>query len=103
MGAKYDPWQITDNPNDKNFRPGSLRLPNGFALERLQARQGLLDMVNRRQDQLAGLAETQTLNDQQRQAFTMLTSGKFSQAFSLDKETTAMRDRYGRHAYGQSL
>jgi hypothetical protein len=103
MGAKYDPWQITDNPNDKNVRPGSLRLPNGFALERLQARQGLLDMVNRRQDQLSGLAETQTLNDQQRQAFTMLTSGKFSQAFALDKETPAMRDRYGRHAYGQSL
>ena len=103
MGAKYDPWQITDDPNKPNFRPGSLRLPNGFALERLQARQGLLDMVNRRQDQLSGLAETQTLTDQQRQAFTMLTSGKFSQAFSLDKETAATRDRYGRHMYGQSL
>ena len=33
----------------------------------------------------------------------MLTSGKVAPAFEIDREPTAVRDRYGRHAFGQSL
>ena len=33
----------------------------------------------------------------------MLTSGKIAQAFEMDREPAAVRDRYGRHAFGQSL
>ena len=33
----------------------------------------------------------------------MLTSGKVAQAFEIARETDEMRDRYGRHTFGQSL
>jgi uncharacterized protein (DUF1501 family) len=33
----------------------------------------------------------------------VLTSGKIARAFELDREPAALRDRYGRHAFGQSL
>jgi hypothetical protein len=103
MGPKHDPWQITDDPNKPNFRVENLSLPSGFALERLQARQRLLDCVNRQQDRLSAVAETQSLTDRQKAAFSLLTSGGFGDAFRLEKEPAALRDRYGRHMFGQSL
>ena len=33
----------------------------------------------------------------------MLTSGRVARAFDIDREPAAVRDRYGRHAFGQSL
>src|SRR5581483_5502143 len=42
-------------------------------------------------------------SDQQQQSLSLLTSGKIAQAFELDREPDAVRDRYGRHAFGQSL
>jgi hypothetical protein len=103
MGAKYDPWQITDDPNRPNFRVENLSLPAGFAVERLRNRRRLLEQVNVQQDRLGALAETTVLDDQQRAAFTLLTSGGFADAFRLEKEPDALRDQYGRHILGQSL
>jgi len=101
LGPKHDPWQITDDPNKKDFRGGNLT--PGLDVNRFAHRRELLERVNRQQDRLAGLAETQTLTDQQRLAFTMLTSGRFGRAFDLQQEPDALRDRYGRHMFGQTL
>ncbi|MFN3648280.1 MAG: DUF1501 domain-containing protein [Armatimonadota bacterium] len=103
MGPKYDPWQITDDPNKESFRVDHLSLPAGFGVERLQARRSILETVNRQQDRLGRLAEMQALDDQQRSAFTLLTSSAFAEAFRLEKEPAALRDQYGRHMFGQSL
>ena len=54
-------------------------------------------------ENLAGTAEGRRLSDQQQQAFSILTSGKMAQAFDLERQPVAARDRYGRHAFGQSL
>lgn len=103
LGAKYDPWQINGDPNNANFREDSLKLPSGLAVERLRNRQALLERVNAGQERLSQLAETRALDDQQKTAFSMLTSSRFGQAFELDREPAAVRDRYGRHLFGQSL
>ncbi|HEU4754124.1 MAG TPA: DUF1501 domain-containing protein, partial [Armatimonadota bacterium] len=62
-----------------------------------------LDCVNQQQDRLSRLAETEALSDQQRAAFTLLTAGGFGSAFQIEKEAAPLRDRYGRHMFGQSL
>jgi hypothetical protein len=103
LGPQHDPWQITDDPSKPGFRVQNLSLPNGFSLERLQARRSLLERVNAEQDRLSRLAETRALSDQQRAAFTLLTTGSFGTAFQLEREPDAVRDRYGRHMFGQSL
>jgi len=103
LGAVHDPWQVTSDPNKPDFGVESLRLPSGFAVERLNNRRALLERVNNRQDRLSALAETRTLSEQQRLAFTMLTSGGFRKAFDMEQEPAAVRDRYGRHTFGQSL
>jgi hypothetical protein len=103
LGPRYDPWQITRDPNAADFRVESLRLSPGLDVSRLSDRSALLDRVNQQQEWLADLAASRRLTDQQQLALSVLTSGKIAKAFELDRESPAMRDRYGRHAFGQSL
>jgi hypothetical protein len=103
LGSRHDPWQITRDPNRRDFRVDSLRPPAGMEASRLGDRRALLEDVDRQQRQLAGFAECRRLTDQQRLAFSVLSSGKAARAFELDREPAALRDRYGRHAFGQSL
>jgi len=103
LGPRYDPWQITRNPNAPDFRVESLRLSPGLDVSRLSDRSALLNQVNQQQDRLTDLAAARRLTDQQQLALSVLTSGKIARAFEMDREPPAVRDRYGRHAFGQSL
>lgn len=103
LGPKHDPLQITRDPNQADFRVDALALAPGLEISRLEDRRGLLDQVNGQQKQLAELAECRRLTDQQQLAFSVLTSSRIAQAFELDREPAAVRERYGRHANGQSL
>jgi uncharacterized protein (DUF1501 family) len=103
LGPRYDPWQISRDPNAADFRVDSLRLSPGLDVSRLSDRSALLNQVNQQQDQLTDLAAARRLTDQQQLALSVLTSGKIAKAFEMDREPPAVRDRYGRHAFGQSL
>ena len=103
LGPRHDPWQITQDPNAPNFRFDSLRLAPGIEVTRLNDRQALLAEINRQQQRLVAVAEARRLSDQQRLAFTVLASGSVARAFELDREPAAVRQRYGRHPFGQSL
>jgi hypothetical protein len=103
LGPRHDPWQITRNPNAPDFRMDSLRLAPGLEISRLNDRRTLLAQVDRQQARLASVAETRRLSDQQELAFSVLTSGRVASAFEIDLESGLVRDRYGRHPFGQSL
>jgi len=103
LGPKHDPWQLTRDPNKPDFRMDGLRLAPGLEIGRLNGRRGLLAQVDRQQKALAEVAEGRRLTEKQDLAFSVLTSGKVAPAFEIDREPAAVRDRYGRHAFGQSL
>ncbi len=103
LGPKRDPWQLTRDPNKPDFRMDGLRLAPGIEISRLNGRRGLLAQVDRQQKALAEMADGRRLTEKQDLAFSVLTSGKVAPAFEIDREPTAVRDRYGRHAFGQSL
>ncbi|HEV3024929.1 MAG TPA: DUF1501 domain-containing protein [Pirellulales bacterium] len=103
LGPRHDPWQITGDPNRPDFRVANLQLAAGIDVEQFVRRHALLDEINRQQRQLADAAECRRLTDQQQQSFTMLSTQKLAQAFDLEREGAAVRDRYGRHTLGQSL
>jgi hypothetical protein len=103
LGPKYDPWQVSRDPNAADFRVDSLQLAAGLEVDRLGDRRTLLDQVNRQQKQLDDLAECRRLSDQQQFAFSVLSSGKVAHAFEMGREPASVRDRYGRHPFGQSL
>lgn len=103
LGPKFDPWQITGDPQKPDFRVKSLTLVPGLDVTRLDRRQSLLSEVNEQQKRLGQDAESKRLTDDQELAFSILTSSRLAQAFELNRESDAVRDRYGRHTTGQSL
>jgi len=103
VGPKYDPWQITGDPNKSDFRVDSMTLSPGIDVTRLDRRMSLLSEVNDQQKRMGEVAETARLNSDQQLAFSILTSSRLAQAFELNREPDPVRDRYGRNTNGQSL
>ncbi len=103
LGPKHDPWQITKDPNAADFKVDNLRPAPGLDVAQLSDRMALLEQVNKQQAYLAESADGRKLSDQQKRAVTLLTSGALAKAFELEREPATVRDRYGRHAFGQSL
>lgn len=102
LGPRHDPWQINHDPNDAKFRIDSLNLQPGLTSDRLMLRRQLLDHLNH-QSALAGQNRPSAFVEQQDLACSLLTSARVTQAFQIQQEDAATRDRYGRHKFGQSL
>ncbi len=105
LGPKHDPWQVRQDPNRPGFGFEGLSLPAGLSVERLDRRKSLLDELGVMHDQLAARvsASKDPFAEQVERAYTLLLSGKVARAFDLTGEDPRLRDRYGRHMYGQSL
>ena len=103
LGPTYDPWQITGDPNSKDFRVDALTLAEGIDTRRLDQRRNLLDQIGRLEQRVEDVPKTERLASDQQLAFEMLTSSRLAEAFDLTREADASRDRYGRNEYGQSL
>jgi Protein of unknown function (DUF1501) len=105
LGPKHDPWQVRQDPNRPGFGFEGMSLPAGMSVERLDRRKSLFDQLASRRDQLSALAAEarDPFAEQIERACTLLLSGKVARAFDLNREDPRLRDRYGRHMYGQSL
>ncbi|MCB9940752.1 MAG: DUF1501 domain-containing protein [Planctomycetaceae bacterium] len=103
IGPKYDPWQITGDPNKDDFRVDNLTLAAGLDVQRLDTRRSLVNDFNQQRDRLSSVAVAQRLTGEQDLAFSILTSSRFAEAFQLNREDDKTRDTYGRNTTGQSL
>ena len=103
LGPKYDPWQIRSDPSRAGFRVEGLTLPYGYSVERLAGRRALAEEIGAARDQWSARASGDPFADQQQAAYQVLLSGAVAKAFRIDKEDPKIRDKYGRHMYGQSL
>jgi hypothetical protein len=104
LGARCDPYQIRDNPADPKYRvDASLRMPPGMTIERLASKRTLLAELDRQQSNLAAALEARSYENHRSEAFRVLTSGRLSRALAVEDEPQQVRDRYGRHVFGQSL
>jgi hypothetical protein len=102
LGPQYDPLEPREAPGSGQRPAHALTLPPDVDATRLQARHGLLDLVEARQ-RSADLARTSSLGSFYDQAFRMVSSGAAKRAFNLELEPSALRDRYGRNEYGESF
>ncbi|HVX09688.1 MAG TPA: DUF1501 domain-containing protein [Pirellulales bacterium] len=104
MGSTFDPWQLTRDPNAADFRLTELDLLPGLTVDRLGNRRALLANLDDHRRDLAEAATARDLSARAQNAYTLLTeNAQFRAAFDLQSEPAAARDRYGRHAFGQSL
>lgn len=103
LGAKYDPWIIERDPNDPKFAVPDLAPVAGMTVDRLRDRKLLLDSVDRLRRDLDSDLEVRQLTEAQKKAFSLSTSSRVRDAFDLSKEPDRLRERYGRHTFGQTL
>jgi uncharacterized protein (DUF1501 family) len=74
-----------------------------MTIDRLGSRRSLLGQLNEQFDQWNASRPAGTMSKFADQAFSLLSSSKTRDAFDLDQEPAAVRDRYGRNLSGQSL
>src|SRR5436190_4506254 len=103
LGRSTDPWLLNCRPADPDFRVNEFSLNVDVSAERLIERQTLLTQVNQRLDELERTGRPRYYGKLTEQAFNLLSSAKSRQAFRLDAESDATRDRYGRTQFGQSV
>jgi hypothetical protein len=103
LGAGYDPFVLGADPSDPDFRIDSFSLPDDLDAGRFRERQTLLQRFDHAQRRVEGRGAIQAMGTLYQRAFNILTSSAAKQAFDLSREPQRVRERYGRHAQGQSV
>jgi uncharacterized protein (DUF1501 family) len=103
IGRSYDPLIVTRDPNAPDFAVPELMLGSDVSEFRLSRRDTLLASLDLRRQAAAVENRADQMTRFQRRALDLLTSADTQQAFRLSDEPDAVRDRYGRNIYGQSV
>jgi hypothetical protein len=100
LGNDTHPFVIPGDPSAKDFKVQNLALDASLS-DRLDNRAELLHGFDRFRRQVEGNDVMDAMDSFQRRAVELLTSDKARNAFDLSQEPDELRDRYGRHAWGQ--
>jgi hypothetical protein len=116
LGRGYDPITTAidkkdsqDNPyyrpcadEELTFQIDGLVSQEAMTLDRLNRRQSLLSQFDQRLRQLDVEKNLSAYDRYQQRALSLVASERTRRALDLRQESPAMRDRYGRHLFGQS-
>jgi hypothetical protein len=100
LGAAYNPFTVAGNPNAEDFQIQDLSVSQEMET-RLGDREtllGELDHFRRKVDASGAMSAMDQFNQK---AFELLTGPAARKAFDLSQEDPRVRERYGRHPYGQ--
>lgn len=102
LGARYNPVAGGGDPKYGNYRLPEFSLPAELTFERVGDRRALADSLNSFARQVDRNPAVAALDDTRRQAYDLVSGAAAREAFDLSREPEALRDRYGRHFWGQS-
>ena len=101
VNPSYGPFTVNGDPSDPHFEVPNIGFKDPAQAERMDDRIRLrrsLDRLERAVDQSGTM---RALDDFDEQALNLLTSPAARDAFDLSREPDHIRDRYGRHQWGQ--
>ena len=102
LGTSYNPFQTGGDPNSPNFSVQNLKLPGGVSVAQLEDRRKLLNGFDDLRRDIDRSGTLDTLDKFQREAYELISGPRARRAFDLSTEDPRLRDRYGRHNWGQS-
>jgi uncharacterized protein (DUF1501 family) len=102
LGAAYDPYYLFQDPN-QSISTADLSLRPEVNQTRMERRASLLHKVDQAMPAIEKAVSEYALDTYDKKALELILSGRARRAFDLNEEPAAMRDRYGRHTFGQSL
>jgi hypothetical protein len=100
LGPSYGPFTVGGDPAEAKFQVQNLSLAAEME-NRLDDRNNLLKGLDRVRRQVDRSGTMNALDKFGKQAMDMLLSEKARVAFDLSREPEALRERYGKHAWGQ--
>lgn len=116
LGRRYNPVttqvdkkSMTDNPywrdctdDELTFQIEGTRSGEGITLERIRSRQSLLSQFDSSRRLVDQELATSGYSSFEQRAWGLVTSDRTRQALDIKQEPAALRDRYGRHLFGQA-
>ncbi|MEX1231915.1 MAG: DUF1501 domain-containing protein [Planctomycetaceae bacterium] len=102
LGAAYNPFEVGADPNADGFSVPNLSLPQNVTLGVAQNRAKLLKTFDTLRRDIDSRKVMDGLETFKAKALDMITGEQVREAFDISQEDPALRDRYGRHQYGQS-
>lgn len=110
LAANIRPKQPRDNPflrtcteEELDFSIKGLLTDKEISLDRLDRRKTLLDQFDLERRRLDQSSATSSYSQMRGEALSFVTSPAIREALDIRRETSEIRDRYGRHLFGQSV
>jgi len=108
LGRAHDPYTLYPSGDDFNetkmdrIKVADLALRPELSLGRLRRRGQLRQWINESMPEVERAVADFELDEYTDKAMSLILSGRAREAFELEQETDALRDRYGRTTFGQS-
>ena len=99
LGPLYKPFATGGDPNAQRFEVEGVVAP-GITDDRQKTRQALLAKMNTFGDAVHDVSDVSAAEEAKQRAYELIL-GAGREVFDLSKENAALRDRYGRHTFGQ--
>lgn len=103
LSSAYGAFSVGGEPANKGFSVRDLNLPEGVTPERMERRKSLLASVDSHFNALEKSDALEAMNSYYQRAYSLISSQNAREAFNIAAEPDAVRDEYGRHAFGQRL
>ncbi len=103
LSSSYGPFSLGSDPAQNGFRVQDLNLANGVDENRFSRRREALEAVNRYFAHKQASDSVSAMDSFYERAYSLISSQQAREAFDIEKEDGAMRDRYGRNQAGQRL
>jgi hypothetical protein len=101
LSSSYSGFGLGSDPASDNFEVRDLKLP--VSDERFDRRRQVLDIVNTEFNKKESTDSLDAVNSFYQRAYGLISSEKAREAFDINKEAPALRDKYGRNAAGARM
>ena len=108
LGVAHSPFVTRQDPFHDAFDPAkvtaatsNLKLADGVTIDRTSDRKSLLDELDRLERRVDSTGSLDGVDQFNRTALRMITTGEARAAFDLARESKATREKYGLHRWGQ--
>jgi hypothetical protein len=101
--AKDNPYFRACTDEELDFRVEGVEKHAGLTLDRMNRRVSLLEQFDASRRELDAVRSVRDFGRARQRALDLVTSEKMRAAFDIRRESSQLRDRYGRHLFGQSV
>lgn len=103
LGIEHNAFEVSADPSLADFAVRDISPPKGVDMNRVDRRKKMLHMVDELQRKIDRQpAAFDAMDEHTKTAFNIITSKETKYAFDVHAEEDKLRDRYGRHKFGQS-